>query len=196
MQWRHSSHSGSVRCAGRGWDARNLCLLLRSREWGASSAPSRRISPPMNHIQCGSSVTFTASSGYLAWWKGGTGRHRGDRQQRGVCMGLTGKLFGNPARDAKTFMLGVIAMATAALMLVGTSSLASAAYPTGGTKQSGGTVRWAEPSGGATPNYIFPFMSATTSSVNNISQLQFMLYRPLYMIGFPNSQKTTQNSTF
>ena len=56
-------------------------------------------------------------------------------------MGLTGKLIGNPARRAKTFMLGVVAVTTAALMLVGTSSLASASYPTGGTKQSGGTVR-------------------------------------------------------
>src|SRR6516165_9071457 len=110
-------------------------------------------------------------------------------------MGLMGKLIGSPARRAKTFMLGAVALSTVALTLVGTSSLASASYPTGGTKESGGTVRWAEPSGGATPNYIFPFMSATTSSVNNISQLQFMLYRPLYMFGFPNSQKTTLNST-
>jgi peptide/nickel transport system substrate-binding protein len=108
-------------------------------------------------------------------------------------MGLTGKLIGHPARRAKTFMLGIVAVTTAALMLVGTSSLASASYPTGGTKQSGGTVRWAEPSGGAIPNYIFPFMSGATSSVNNISQLQYMLYRPLYMFGFPNSDKTTLN---
>jgi peptide/nickel transport system substrate-binding protein len=91
--------------------------------------------------------------------------------------------------------IATVALSTVALTLVGTSSLASASYPTGGTKQSGGTVRWAEPSGGSIPNYIFPFMNATTSSVNNISQLQFMLYRPLYMFGFPNSENTTLNPT-
>ena len=109
-------------------------------------------------------------------------------------MGLKGKLNGNPARRAKTFMLGAVALATAALTLVGTASVASA-YPTGGTKQSGGTVRWAEPSGGSTPNYIFPFMSGATASVNNISQLQYLIYRPLYMFGHPDSSAATLNTT-
>ncbi|HEY1651390.1 MAG TPA: ABC transporter substrate-binding protein [Acidimicrobiales bacterium] len=110
-------------------------------------------------------------------------------------MRLKGKVVGNSARHIRTGMLGAIALAVVSLMLVGTSSLASASYPTGGTKVSGGTVRWAEPAGGSTPNYIFPFMSGATASVNNISQLQYMLYRPLYMFGSPNSQKTTLNPT-
>ena len=51
-----------------------------------------------------------------------------------------------------------------------------------GAKQAGGTVYFTEgPS--APPNYIFPMTSAQVCGTNNISQLQAMLYRPLYWYG-------------
>jgi peptide/nickel transport system substrate-binding protein len=66
------------------------------------------------------------------------------------------------------------------------SSSSSSGVPTGGTRLTGGVVRFAEPPS-ATPNYIFPFMSAQYSSVNNISQFQYLMYRPLYMFGSPTT---------
>jgi peptide/nickel transport system substrate-binding protein len=80
------------------------------------------------------------------------------------------------------------------LVSMGASSAGASGIPTGGTKQSGGTVRWAEPPG-TPPTYIFPFMSPQNSSVDNISQFQYLMYRPLYMFGFPSNNKTTLNST-
>ena len=51
-----------------------------------------------------------------------------------------------------------------------------------GTKQTGGTVYYTEgPS--APPNYIFPMTAAQVCGTNNISQLQTMLFRPLYWYG-------------
>jgi peptide/nickel transport system substrate-binding protein len=47
---------------------------------------------------------------------------------------------------------------------------------------SGGVITWAEPPS-ATPNYIFPLGSAQYSTVNNIAQFQYLMYRPLYMFG-------------
>jgi len=52
----------------------------------------------------------------------------------------------------------------------------------GGTKVQGGTVTWAElPS--TPPNYIFPFMSLAFFGVNNLSEFQQLMYRPLYWFG-------------
>ncbi len=52
----------------------------------------------------------------------------------------------------------------------------------GGAKQVGGTVYFTEgPS--AQPNYIFPMTSAQVCGTTNISQLNAMLYRPLYWYG-------------
>ena len=108
-------------------------------------------------------------------------------------MGLKGILSGNPMRIGRTLALGVVTLTTMSLMLVGTAGSAGASsIPTGGTKVSGGTVRWAEPPG-TPPTYIFPFMSASESSVDNISQFQYLLYRPLYMFGFPGNNSTTLN---
>ena len=107
-------------------------------------------------------------------------------------MGLKGQLIGNPARRARTFMLGAIALSTAALTMVGTSSLAGASYPTGGQKQAGGTVRWAEPPG-TPPTYIFPFMAPADSSVSNANGFQWMMYRPLYMFGGPQTDSAALN---
>ena len=51
-----------------------------------------------------------------------------------------------------------------------------------GARQTGGTVTFTEgPS--APPNYIFPMTAAQVCGTNNISQLQAMLYRPLYWYG-------------
>ncbi len=133
---------------------------------------------------------------------GATGR-------QGSAMGLMGKFSGRPTgermdsrplssgvrRIGRTLGVAGVTLAAAALLLVGTTSVASASgIPTGGTKQSGGTVRWAEPPG-TPPTYIFPFISAQNSSVDNISQFQYLMYRPLYMFGFPGNNKTTLNST-
>ena len=54
--------------------------------------------------------------------------------------------------------------------------------PTGGTPIKGGTATWAElPSD--TPNFIFPFDPPGLFSVVNISQFQYLMYRPLYWFG-------------
>jgi len=95
----------------------------------------------------------------------------------------------------KRWGLAGLAAATLGVALVGTAGSAGASsIPTGGTKVSGGTVRWAEPPG-TPPTYIFPFMSGTQSSVDNISQFQYLMYRPLYMFGFPGNTNTTLNPT-
>ena len=110
-------------------------------------------------------------------------------------MGLKGIRTGNPMRLGRTLALGAITLTCLSLMLIGTAGSAGASsIPTGGTKISGGTVRWAEPPGSA-PTYIFPFMSASVESVSNSSQFQNMLYRPLYMFGFPAKNTATLNPT-
>jgi peptide/nickel transport system substrate-binding protein len=91
--------------------------------------------------------------------------------------------------------VAAVTFTTMGLMLVSTGGSAGASgIPTGGTKQAGGTVRWAEPPS-TPPVYIFPFMSPQNSSVDNISQFQYLMYRPLYMFGFPQNNKTTLNPT-
>jgi peptide/nickel transport system substrate-binding protein len=51
-----------------------------------------------------------------------------------------------------------------------------------GAKQTGGTVYYTE-GAGATPNYIFPMTSAQVCGTTNITQLNAMMYRPLYWYG-------------
>jgi peptide/nickel transport system substrate-binding protein len=122
-------------------------------------------------------------------------------------MGLKGKFSFRPSehlpedrprRGGTIRGLAVVGVTftTMALTLVGmgASSAGASGIPTGGTKVSGGTVRWAEPPG-TPPTYIFPFMSPQNSSVDNISQFQYLMYRPLYMFGFPSNNKTTLNPT-
>src|SRR5579864_1285500 len=93
--------------------------------------------------------------------------------------------------------LGIIASATAAAALIlaacsSTPSTGSAGAPTGGQKVAGGTVTWAEPPG-ATPNYIFPVMPIKYASVDNISQFQYLMYRPLYWFGATTSTNPVVN---
>ena len=66
----------------------------------------------------------------------------------------------------------------------GTQTGAGLTSPTipSGAKQAGGTVYFSEgPS--APPNYIFPMTSAQVCGTNNLNQLSYMLYRPLYWYG-------------
>ena len=119
------------------------------------------------------------------------GRHRGADEQ-GSAMGLKGNLS-RAKRTGRTLAVAGVTLATMALTFAGIAGIAGASsIPTGGTKTSGGTVRWAEPPG-TPPTYIFPFMSAQNSSVDNISQFQYLMYRPLYMFGFPGNNHTTLN---
>jgi peptide/nickel transport system substrate-binding protein len=95
-------------------------------------------------------------------------------------------------------MRGACAAVAAAAVCVSFAGIAGSAgasgIPTGGTKVSGGTVRWAEPPS-TSPTYIFPFMTGAESSVSNISQFQYLMYRPLYVFGFPGNTNTTLNPT-
>jgi peptide/nickel transport system substrate-binding protein len=71
------------------------------------------------------------------------------------------------------------------LAAVGLMALALAACgnnPTTQQKLSGGTATWAE-APNAKPNYIFPLASGGFFSVANLSQFQFLMYRPLYWFG-------------
>jgi peptide/nickel transport system substrate-binding protein len=67
---------------------------------------------------------------------------------------------------------------TAGLAVVSPAATSGAATPN--------TVTWAEAASG-TPNYIFPFMSLAYFSVANISQFQYIMYRPLYWFGLGSS---------
>lgn len=74
-----------------------------------------------------------------------------------------------------------IAMAVGALMtgfLVASPTPSGAATPT--------TATWAELAG-STPNFILPYYPAQLCSVNNIEQLQFLMFRPLYFFGVGTS---------
>jgi len=55
----------------------------------------------------------------------------------------------------------------------------------------GGTVMWALPPS-TQPNWIFPFASLSFFSLDNLTQFQYLMYRPLYWFG----QITTSNPTF
>jgi peptide/nickel transport system substrate-binding protein len=94
----------------------------------------------------------------------------------------------------------VVAGLSAAILLAAGCSTNSGA-PTGssstsgtsGSKITGGTVTFAMPAA-TTINYIFPFMSITTSSVYNSNQFQYLLYRQLYMFGGNNNSVTVNYS--
>jgi peptide/nickel transport system substrate-binding protein len=63
-----------------------------------------------------------------------------------------------------------------------TAGCASQTTPNNGQPVEGGVATLAEPAN-VTPNYIFPFMSSAYLSVYNVSDLQYLLYRPLYWFG-------------
>src|SRR5580693_9701301 len=74
-----------------------------------------------------------------------------------------------------------IAVAAAALLAAACSS-SSGTSASGGKAVSGGTATFAELPG-ATPNYIFPMLTAAYYSVTNIEQFQRLSFRSLYWVG-------------
>ncbi len=95
-------------------------------------------------------------------------------------------------RRTRTMVTIASLIAAAALVLAACSSSPAPSssggkaqgttVPTGGTPKQGGTAVYAElPSD--TPNFIFPFDPPGLFSVVNISQFQYLMYRPLYWFG-------------
>jgi peptide/nickel transport system substrate-binding protein len=86
---------------------------------------------------------------------------------------------------------GVLAVTAIALFLVaGTGSAHGDKAGSARAVVKGGTAYFAEPPS-AVSNYIFPFMSLAFFSTNNISDLQQLMYRPLYWFG--NGSNPTLN---
>jgi peptide/nickel transport system substrate-binding protein len=84
-----------------------------------------------------------------------------------------------------------VAIATGTLtagLVVATTSASGAA-----TKVQGGTVTFAEPPG-AQPNYIFPFDPTTSASIDNTSQFQYLMWRPLNWFGTNETAMKIDNS--
>src|ERR1700688_4546595 len=76
-----------------------------------------------------------------------------------------------------------LALATLVLLsaaVIGESASASVAA------EPSGTITYAE-APGANPNFIFPYMGCAYASVNNISQFQMLMFRPLYCFGLGSS---------
>jgi peptide/nickel transport system substrate-binding protein len=69
-----------------------------------------------------------------------------------------------------------------ALALVASGCGTAGAGTSGDTPVSGGVVTWALPAN-VVPNYIFPFTPGQYFSQVNEANLQYLLYRPLYMYG-------------
>jgi peptide/nickel transport system substrate-binding protein len=79
----------------------------------------------------------------------------------------------------------VAAVASAVALLVSACSSSGGGSNGGGTPVSGGTATFAEQPG-ATPNYIFPMLTAAYYSIANIEEFERLSFRSLYWIG--NSQ--------
>lgn len=95
--------------------------------------------------------------------------------------------------------LGLAAAAVAAATLVATAcsssggGTGSAGSSAAGKAVSGGTATYAELPG-ATPNYIFPMLTAAYYSVANIEQFQRLSFRSLYWIGNAQGQPVVDPS--
>ncbi|MHB1800519.1 MAG: ABC transporter substrate-binding protein, partial [Actinomycetes bacterium] len=87
-------------------------------------------------------------------------------------------------RRARTRLALAAVAATAALTAAacGSSSSPSAAAAAG-APVSGGTATFAEQPATA-PNYIFPLMPGQYANNANISDFQFLMFRPLYWFGY------------
>jgi peptide/nickel transport system substrate-binding protein len=83
-------------------------------------------------------------------------------------------------------------IAGALIMAACSSSSGTGTNTTSGTKVQGGTATFADPPG-ATPNWAFPFQSLTYFTVNNLSDFQQLMYRPLYWFG--TGDQPTLNSS-
>jgi peptide/nickel transport system substrate-binding protein len=75
-----------------------------------------------------------------------------------------------------------VAAGAAALALVAAGCSNNSSGTSGGAPVSGGTAVFAEPPA-ATPNYIFPYISSTYISDQNLFDFQYLMYRPLYWFG-------------
>src|SRR5690348_71825 len=77
-----------------------------------------------------------------------------------------------------------LAVAGLAVALAGAAAGCAPGGPgnAGHTPASGGAVTYALPAN-TTPNYIFPFSPSLYFSVVNTSNLQYLMYRPLYWFG-------------
>jgi len=93
------------------------------------------------------------------------------------------KAVGKFRNGVRVGMVAVV-LATGALA-AGCSSGSSGTAP---TTQGATVATWAELAG-SQPNYIYPFMGFSFFSVYNITQFQYLMYRPLYWFG----QGTTPN---
>lgn len=80
----------------------------------------------------------------------------------------------------------ILASTAVAVLSFGVGSLASSTSASAATPK--GTVTWAELPG-ASPNYIFPLASFQYFSVDNLSQFDPLLYRPLYWFGVGGAAK-------
>jgi peptide/nickel transport system substrate-binding protein len=72
--------------------------------------------------------------------------------------------------------------AVATLMLVAAGCGSNSTGAAGNTPVNGGTVTYALPAN-VTPNYIFPFSPGGYFTIVNTSNLQYLMYRPLYWWG-------------
>lgn len=72
-------------------------------------------------------------------------------------------------------------VAVSVIVLI-TAGCAQQTTPSNGRPVEGGVATFAEPPN-TTPNYIFPFMSTAVFSVYNVSDFQYLMYRPLYWFG-------------
>lgn len=104
------------------------------------------------------------------------------------------------ARDrARTRRAPLAAAASLAVLLAacgsghGASATSTTASAAKGTAIKGGTATFAELPG-APPNYIFPLMPGSYANNSNISDFQFLLYRPLYWFGSPGGTPTLNTS--
>ncbi|MCI2975583.1 MAG: ABC transporter substrate-binding protein, partial [Ferrimicrobium sp.] len=94
------------------------------------------------------------------------------------------------ARRKSVAIIGTTAAAAMLLAACGSSSSStstSSSKPssTAATKVKGGVAYFAE-GPGANPNYIFPLTPSSDFSVDNLSQFQILMYRPLYFFGVGN----------
>jgi peptide/nickel transport system substrate-binding protein len=78
-----------------------------------------------------------------------------------------------------------LSMAVGAL-LAGLIVAAPTTDSAGAASSSSAPITWAEPPQ-ATPNYIFPYYPAQLCTVDNTSQFQELMYRPLYWFGVGSS---------
>ncbi|HUZ20973.1 MAG TPA: ABC transporter substrate-binding protein [Acidimicrobiales bacterium] len=93
------------------------------------------------------------------------------------------------ARKRHALLSATAAVVAAGSVMVGLAATSAVSFAsakshatTHAAKVKGGTAYFAEPPG-ASPNYIFPFMPIQFFSINNITQFQYLMFRPLYWFG-------------